>query len=163
MAYGVSRCYSVFEDVGTTGCYVVSQDVTGCYTVLHGVTGSYTVVLGVTWCCTALKGASWWYIKKQKICSADSPGILAALKDVRYPSWTILQRNSQPKKVRDCPTHQVIDEIAQTLFRLVLSTSAYPRVTPVTHVAVLKAHVHQIGFARLCFCFETLLLSNAVF
>ena len=29
--------------------------------------------------------------------------------------------------------------------------------------AVLKAHVHPNGFARLCFCFETILLSNAVF
>ena len=27
----------------------------------------------------------------------------------------------------------------------------------------LKAHVHPDGFARLCFCFETTLLSNAVF
>ena len=27
----------------------------------------------------------------------------------------------------------------------------------------LKAHVHPNGFARLCFCFETILLSNAVF
>ena len=26
----------------------------------------------------------------------------------------------------------------------------------------LKAHVHPNGFAHLCFCFETLLLSNAV-
>ena len=28
---------------------------------------------------------------------------------------------------------------------------------------LLKAHVHPNGFARLCFCFETILLSNAVF
>ena len=27
----------------------------------------------------------------------------------------------------------------------------------------LKAHVHPNGFAQLCFCFETILLSNAVF
>ena len=27
----------------------------------------------------------------------------------------------------------------------------------------LKAHVHPNGFARLCFCFETIVLSNAVF
>ena len=27
----------------------------------------------------------------------------------------------------------------------------------------LKAHVHPNGFARLCFCFETILLLNAVF
>ena len=27
----------------------------------------------------------------------------------------------------------------------------------------LKAHVHPNGFVRLCFCFETTLLSNAVF
>ena len=27
----------------------------------------------------------------------------------------------------------------------------------------LKAHVHPNGFARLCFCFETIFLSNAVF
>ena len=27
----------------------------------------------------------------------------------------------------------------------------------------LKAHVHPNGFARLCFCFEMILLSNAVF
>ena len=26
-----------------------------------------------------------------------------------------------------------------------------------------KAHVHPNGFARLCFCFETILFSNAVF
>ena len=28
---------------------------------------------------------------------------------------------------------------------------------------ILKAHVHPNGFACLCFCFETILLSNAVF
>ena len=27
----------------------------------------------------------------------------------------------------------------------------------------LEAHVHPNGFARLCFCFQTILLSNAVF
>ena len=30
-------------------------------------------------------------------------------------------------------------------------------------VTGLKVHVHPNGFARLCFCFETILLSNAVF
>ena len=29
--------------------------------------------------------------------------------------------------------------------------------------SLLKAHVHPNGFARLCFCFEMILLSNAVF
>ena len=33
----------------------------------------------------------------------------------------------------------------------------------VTYKFHLKAHVHPNGFARLCFCFETILLSNAVF
>ena len=28
---------------------------------------------------------------------------------------------------------------------------------------LLKAHVHPNGFAHWCFCFETILLSNAVF
>ena len=28
---------------------------------------------------------------------------------------------------------------------------------------LLKAHVYPSGFARLCFCFEPLLLSNLVF
>ena len=168
---GAKRWHMVFHGVtgfsrvwvhGVTRCYRVLRCVTGCYRLLHGVNGCYTVVHGVTWCYTALKGASWWYIKKQEICSAESPGILATLKDVSSPIWTILPRNSQPKKVRGCLTHQATDEIAQTLFCLVLSTSAYPRVTPVTHVAVLKAHFHPNGFARLCFCFEPLLLSNAV-
>ena len=30
-------------------------------------------------------------------------------------------------------------------------------------IRLLKAHVHPNGFARWCFCFETILLSNAVF
>ena len=30
-------------------------------------------------------------------------------------------------------------------------------------IRLLKAHVHPKGFARWCFCFETILLSNAVF
>ena len=30
-------------------------------------------------------------------------------------------------------------------------------------ILILKAHVHPNGFARLCFCFETIILSNAVF
>ena len=171
MLNGGTWCFTVLQGFrgcgytvlhGVTRCYRVLRCVTGCYRLLHGVNGCYTVVHGVTWCYTALKGASWWYIKKQEICSAESPGILATLKDVSSPIWTILPRNSQLKKVRGCLTHQATDEIAQTLFCLVLSTSAYPRVTPVTHVAVLKAHVHPNGFARLCFCFEPLLLSNAV-
>ena len=36
-------------------------------------------------------------------------------------------------------------------------------VRKVSVVSALKAHVHPNGFARLCFCFETILLSNAVF
>ena len=35
--------------------------------------------------------------------------------------------------------------------------------TTFLETTVLKAHVHRTGFARLCFCFETILLSNAVF
>ena len=30
-------------------------------------------------------------------------------------------------------------------------------------IRLLRAHVHPNGFARWCFCFETILLSNAVF
>ena len=39
----------------------------------------------------------------------------------------------------------------------------YDDVTFMTPLTVLKAHVHPNGLARLCFCFETILLSNAVF
>ena len=39
------------------------------------------------------------------------------------------------------------------------SNSIQPAITFVS----LKAHVHPKGFARLCFCFETILLSNVVF
>ena len=44
-------------------------------------------------------------------------------------------------------------------YPLALSTPA----TQATLHVHLKAHVHPNGFARLCFCFEMILLSNAVF
>ena len=78
--------------------------------------------------------------------------MLVTSTDVNSPILDKSLRNSQPKNVRGCPTHVATDEIAWTLFYLVLSPRAYPRVTPVPHVAVLRTEASRISSLNLAAC-----------